>query len=248
MKLTIAQIDINDNQIEGNTDKIIEIIKTHDSSDIVLFSELAITGFPENENIEEKYQVGQIAFERLCRETKDLPTTIIIGHIEKAERSFYNSAFLITGGEASVIHRKAHLWIDDQSIFKVGHQSLLFPMDSYQVGAQICFDLEFPEGSRALTTAGADLILMPNGNMHPYANTHFVLSQARAIENQVFIASCNRVGKGHGGHFTGESLVVSPFGDILLKMGPEEERIETINIDLNNVVLSRTKYKYINHL
>lgn len=248
MKITIAQIDINDNQIEANANKIIDIIVEHKDSDIVLFPELAITGFPEIINRNEKYKAGQQTFQRLCEITKNLPNKVVIGHIEKVGNVFYNSAFLISDGDAQVIHRKAHLWRDDKSVFEVGRQSSLFPIGTYQIGAQICFDLEFPEGSRELAKAGADLILMPNGNMHPYGNTHFILNQARAIENQVFIASCNRVGSGHGGNFTGESLVVSPLGDILLKMGAKEECIQTINIDLNDVVLSRTDYKYINHL
>lgn len=246
MKITIAQIDINDNQIDTNTSKIIKIIENHKSSDIILFPELALTGFPTSENIHDKYSASADAFQAICHITKDQTAKILIGHIEQTESSFYNSAFLITNGQAQIVHRKAHLWIDDQGVFKAGQNTTLFPIDQYQIGAQICFDLEFPEGARALAKAGADVILMPNGNMHPYENTHFILSQARAIENQVFVATCNRIGSGHGGQFAGESLVVSPFGEVLLKMGPEE-CIQTLELDLNDVMRSRADYQYINH-
>ena len=246
MKITIAQIDINDNQIDTNTSKIIKIIETHKSSDIILFPELALTGFPTYENIHDKYSASTAAFQAICQITKDQTAKVLIGHIEHTENNFYNSAFLIANGQAQIIHRKAHLWIDDQGVFKAGQSTTLFPIDQYQIGAQICFDLEFPEGARALAKAGADMILMPNGNMHPYENTHFILSQARAIENQVFVATCNRIGSGHGGQFAGESLVVSPFGEILLKMGSEEST-QTLELDLNDVMRSRADYQYINH-
>jgi (R)-amidase len=246
MKITIAQIDINDNQIDTNTSKIIKIIENHKGSDIILFPELALTGFPTSENIHDKYSASADAFQAICHITKDQTANVLIGHIEHTENNFYNSAFLITNGQAQIIHRKAHLWIDDQGVFKAGQSTTLFPIDQYQIGAQICFDLEFPEGARALAKAGADVILMPNGNMHPYENTHFILSQARAIENQVFVATCNRIGSGHGGQFAGESLVVSPFGEILLKMGPEE-CTQTLELDLNDVMRSRADYQYINH-
>lgn len=51
MKIIIAQIGIDDNQIEANTHKVIDIVLEHQNSDIVLFPELAITGFPESTNL-----------------------------------------------------------------------------------------------------------------------------------------------------------------------------------------------------
>ncbi|NVK72286.1 MAG: carbon-nitrogen hydrolase family protein [Oceanospirillaceae bacterium] len=247
MKITIAQIDINDNQIDTNTNKIIQLIEKHKNSDIVLFPELALTGFPTDKNIRDKYLASKKAFQAICQITKNKTVNVLIGHIEQSGEVFYNSAFLINNGQARPVHRKVHLWIDDRGVFKAGKGTNLFSIKQHQIGTQICFDLEFPEGARALTKAGADIILMPNGNMHPYENTHLILSQARAIENQVFVATCNRVGSGHGGLFPGESLVVSPIGEILLKMG-SEECTHTLELDLDDVMRSRADFQYINDL
>jgi len=246
MKITIAQIDIADHQAEENSTKIINIIKANAQSDIILFPELALTGFPTSNEIQSAHSNAECAFHAVRQASSECQTKVLIGHIEKVNGNFYNSAFLLAHGQEHVIHRKAHLWLDDQGVFQCGDHSTLFAINQHQVGSQICFDLEFPEGSRALATAGAELILMPNGNMHPYENTHFILSQARAIENQVFVVTCNRVGQGHGGHFSGESLVVSPFGSLLLKMD-SKEAIQTIELDMADVQRSRTDYQYITH-
>lgn len=250
MKITLAQIDIDDNDFAANADKIIRIIESHADADIILFPELAVTGFPTVGNVNNKFTQSQDAFKRICQATQtsqsQSQSQILVGHIEQDGQDFYNSAFLIHQGKQQVLHRKAHLWLDDIGVFSKGNRSSLTQIRKVQVGAQICFDLEFPEGSRALAQQGADLLLMPNGNMHPYENTHFILSQARAIENQVFVATCNRVGSGHGGQFAGESLVVSPLGEVLLKMGADET-IQTLQLDMEQVQLSRKDYQYINH-
>ena len=246
MKITIAQIDIIDNQPEKNSAKVVRIIKDHADSDIIIFPELTLSGFPTSDKVKAAHANAEDSFQSIIQVSLKYQTKVLIGHIEKSGNDFYNSAFLIMQGQARVIHQKAHLWLDDQGVFQPGKYSTLFPINNHQIGSQICFDLEFPEGSRSLATQGAELILMPNGNMHPYENTHYILSQARAIENQVFVVTCNRVGQGHGGLFAGESLVTSPFGEVLLKMG-STETIHTLELDMSEVQRSRADYQYITH-
>lgn len=247
MKITIAQIDITDHSYDANADKIIKVITENKDSDILLFPELAITGFPTIDQVQPAYLKSKNALERIASASEGLSTKIVLGHIEQHDLGYYNSAYLFSDGEQQILHRKAHLWLDDIGVFTKGHECPLLTHKNAKIGAQICFDLEFPEGSRKLAQAGADLIVMPNGNMHPYSNIHFILTQARAIENQVFAITCNRVGSGHGGHFAGESLVVSPFGEVLLRMG-DLETIQTIELDLTQVQKSRRDYLYINNL
>ncbi|OOV87460.1 nitrilase-related carbon-nitrogen hydrolase [Oceanospirillum linum] len=247
MKITISQIDIIDHSYDENSEKIIKIIKENNDSDIILFPELSLTGFPTKEQVEPAFLKSKNALKRIASASEGLSNKIILGHIEQHDAGYYNSAFLFSNGEQQILHRKSHLWLDDIGVFTKGHESSLVTHNDSQVGAQICFDLEFPEGSRKLAQSGADLIVMPNGNMHPYSNIHFVLTQARAIENQVFAVTCNRVGSGHGGHFAGESLVVSPFGEVLLRMG-DQETVQTIELDLTQVQKSRRDYLYINNL
>lgn len=245
MKVIINQINIVDYQVTVNAALILESINDHKACNgFMVFPELALTGFPTKENIKDLYEESKDKFENIISASKNTESTIVVGHIEKEDSLFYNSCFFIKDGEVIHKHRKSKLWLDDVGVFTNGNDSSVIEIDNVVYGAQICFELEFPEGSRSLAKLGAKVIFMPNGNMHPYENVHYVLTQARAIENQCFVITCNSVGVGHGGDFVGESLVVSPTGEVIKKLGSEQEIVE-VNIDLNDVKKSKKDYQYI---
>ncbi|AAZ28497.1 carbon-nitrogen hydrolase family protein [Colwellia psychrerythraea] len=248
MQIIINQIKIIDYDISINSKAIIESINDNKiCQDFMIFPELSLTGFPTNQNIDALWKESETYFQEILSASRNTQATIIIGHIEKHNQNFYNSCFFIKNSKVIHNHRKSKLWLDDVGIFSSGSHHSIIDINGTNYGAQICFELEFPEGSRALSKQGAEVIFMPNGNMHPYGNVHYVLTQARAIENQCFVITCNRVGSGHGGDFVGESLVVSPTGEIIKKLSSNQE-ITTITIDLNEIEQSRNNYNYINLL
>lgn len=246
MKIIINQINIIDYQVLINSTLILKSINNHKAcNDFMVFPELALTGFPTKDNIGYLWDESEEHFQNILLASKNTGSTIIIGHIEKQNHFFYNSCFFIKNGEIIHKHRKSKLWLDDIGIFTNGNDLSVIEIDNVVCGAQICFELEFPEGSRSLAKLGVEIIFMPNGNMSPYANVHYVLTQARAIENQCFVITCNSIGVGHGGEFVGESLVVSPTGEIIKKLGSMQEIVE-VNIDLRDIKKSEKDYKYIN--
>jgi (R)-amidase len=248
MNIVINQIALSDYAPDANSDKIISLLSTQtDVSGFTLFPELCLTGFPTADNLHALWQASEAGFARILEYSRRCAATVVLGHIEHCDGRFYNSCFYLRDGQVLHVHRKRHLWLDDIGIFTPGGTEHVCLIEDIRCGSQICFDLEFPEGSRTLAKQGAELILMPNGNMKPYGNTHFILSQARAIENQCFVVTCNRVGSGHGGDFVGESLLVSPTGRILTHLGDKEE-IAQVAIDINEVQESRNTYTYIEQL
>ncbi|GAA0313013.1 carbon-nitrogen family hydrolase [Psychrobacter aestuarii] len=248
MKILLNQIDITDYDVATNAAVVLSALPTHkDGNDFMMFPELTLTGFPTADNIEQLHQDALPHFQAIIDASKDTDATIIIGHIEKADDTFYNACFFIKNGEIIHKHRKSKLWLDDVGVFTQGSDFEVIEIDEVVCGAQICFELEFPEGARTLAKKGADVIFMPNGNMHPYANVHAVLTQARAIENQCFVITCNSVGVGHGGEFVGESLVVSPTGEIIKKLGAGVETV-AVDIDLNDIHNAKKDYQYLNLL
>lgn len=245
MEIIINQINIVDYQVLINSKLILESISDNrDCNDFMIFPELALTGFPTRDNVEHLWEESKEYFKNIVAASKNTESTIIIGHIEKQDGFFYNSCFFINNGDIIHKHRKSKLWLDDIGIFKNGNDFSVIEIDNVVCGAQICFELEFPEGSRSLAKLGAEIIFMPNGNMSPYENVHCVLTQARAIENQCFVITCNSIGVGHGGKFVGESLVVSPTGEIIKKLGSMQEIVK-VNIDLRDVEKSKKDYRYI---
>ena len=95
---------------------------------------------------------------------------------------------------------------------------------SARLGLSICYDLRFADLYRALTDAGATILSIPAAFTVPTGEAHWhVLMRARAIEAGVFVVAAAQVGRHEDGRETyGHSLVVDPWGEVLLDMGEED--------------------------
>ena len=92
---------------------------------------------------------------------------------------------------------------------------------------------------------GADLIIIPTANTKSEPLEMFEWEiRVQAMQNQVFIAMCNRVGLEGNMDFAGESLLVHPSGDVIIKAGDEEELIVQ-EIDLSEVSVWRKKRPFL---
>src|SRR5690606_34047396 len=87
---------------------------------------------------------------------------------------------------------------------------------------------------RRLALDGAKMLFVPAQWPKPRLHHWRTLLQARAIENQMFVVACNRVGTSRGSEFFGHSMIISPWGDVLAE-GGEEEAILTADLDLSEV-------------
>jgi predicted amidohydrolase len=97
----------------------------------------------------------------------------------------------------------------------------------------ICFDWIYPEAARTLALKGAQLIVHPSNLVLPHCPDAMI---TRCLENRIFAATVNRVGKENRGGidltFIGKSEVVSPRGEILTRLGGSEPGISIVDIDL----------------
>lgn len=89
------------------------------------------------------------------------------------------------------------------------------------LGMSICYDLRFPDLYRALADAGATILSVPSSFTRPTGAAHWhVLLRARAIEAGAFVVAAAQTGEHEDGRATyGHSLVVDPWGEVLLDMG-----------------------------
>jgi predicted amidohydrolase len=92
-----------------------------------------------------------------------------------------------------------------------------------RLGLTICYDLRFPDLFSRLAEAGAQSIAVPAAFTVPTGRAHWeVLLRARAIEAEVFVVAAAQSGRHADGRETyGHSLVVSPWGEVLLDMGQD---------------------------
>ncbi|RVT87414.1 carbon-nitrogen hydrolase family protein [Rhodobacteraceae bacterium CCMM004] len=110
-------------------------------------------------------------------------------------------------------------------------------------GLTICYDLRFPALFRDYAKLGAEVIFVPSAFAIETGRAHWeTLLRARAIENGVWIVAAAQTGShADGRHTWGHSLVVDPWGDIVLDMGRDETGIAVVEIDLAKVRTARAQ-------
>ncbi len=110
----------------------------------------------------------------------------------------------------------------------------VFDLPFGRVGMMICFDWIYPESARTLALRGSQLIIHPSNLVLPYCPDAMI---TRCLENRVFAATADRVGRENRGsfdlRFIGTSEIVSPRGEVLARLGTSEPGIATVSVDLH---------------
>ena len=117
-----------------------------------------------------------------------------------------------------------------------------------RLGLTICYDLRFPALYQALSEAGAAMTAIPAAFTVPTGGAHWhVLMRARAIENAMFVIAAAQVGRHEDGRATyGHSLVVDPWGDVLLDAG-NRPGLHFVDISLGRIDDVRTRIPVLRH-
>lgn len=142
-----------------------------------------------------------------------------------------NRAFVIApDGSIAARYDKIHLFDVDlasgeswreSAVYEGGEQAVAVRLPEAVLGLSICYDIRFSAVFAALSRAGADIIAVPAAFTVPTGQAHWhVLLRARAIENACFVVAAAQTGDHADGRSTyGHSLVIDPWGEILLDMG-----------------------------
>ena len=154
----------------------------------------------------------------------------------------YDTVVLINEqGKLISYYRKMHLY--DALGFKestklLAGSKLFSPIISPlgKLGTLVCYDLRFPELSRILALKGSNALIAPSGWVQgTMKEDHWlIMCRARAIENGVYLIAPNQIGN----IFCGRSLVVDPFGVVVVDMG-NSEGFEIIDLDLSRIDVIR---------
>jgi predicted amidohydrolase len=151
---------------------------------------------------------------------------IVYGYPERApDGSIFNAAQCIdANGQRALHYRKTHLFgALDKTQFAAGDLSAaLVDIKGWRVSLLICYDVEFPENTRRLALAGADLIVVPTANMADFDFVATTLVPVRAYENQVFVAYANYTGPEGNLHYGGLSTVAAPDGASIVQAARDE--------------------------
>lgn len=161
----------------------------------------------------------------------------------KKKDKVYDTSFLIDKkGKITSLYRKIHLYdalgFKESNKLQAGSKITLPASSSIgKIGMLICYDLRFPEMSRILASSGSQILVVPSawvkGEMK---EEHWItINKTRAIENGCFVIAPDQVGN----IYCGRSLVVDPYGKILLDM-KKRQGMTIVEIHLDKIAKTRS--------
>ncbi len=269
LQVSLVQMDVGVLQPEQNLRRVIAAVhqEAEKGAKLIVFPELVNTGYIEpltigapfstpvgdNGYAYALYQAAEPVNGAFITALSELARIhglhIVIGlamRHPKLEGGLYNSSALIGPQGLVGIYNKIHRWHLEKMYFIAGDALPVFHTGSGVLGMQVCYDIRFPEVTRAMVLQGAGIITNIWASLAetdgPAVSEDIFLHRAytRAIENGVFMLSCNRVGvQGHC-HFLGQSLIVEPGGKVLARAGGTGEEVIRAELDLSQIVKYRT--------
>jgi predicted amidohydrolase len=208
------------------------------AADLVVLPELFATGYSFRDRAEaislaEPFEGGPTV-RRLLAWSERTGGVVVAGFAERNGDRVHNSAAVVAAGRPLACYRKVHLFAFERDVFDAGDGP--FPVVEHaglRVGTMVCFDWIFPEVARSLALAGADVIAHPSNLVLPWCQRAMPL---RALENGVYTATANRVGREHRTPrpalaFTGASLVAGPSGEVLASASVDRAEVLRATVD-----------------
>ncbi|MEQ5837759.1 NAD+ synthase [Marinobacter sp. NFXS9] len=227
LTVTMAQVDCLVGDIPGNADKILASARKavdEQGADIVVFPELALTGYPPEDLLLRPSLDGRVeeALDRLAAEK--LPAALVVGTPVRRAGLLYNAAVVIEQGEHRAAYLKQQLpnyqVFDEKRYFAAGTEPCVTLIQGVPVGITVCEDIWMDGPVEQAAAAGARLIL--NLNASPYdldkQARRKALLERRARENGVSVVYVNLVGGQDELVFDGGSMVVDHSGELAVEV------------------------------
>ena len=214
--------------------------------DIVIFPEMTLTGFSMQSNIigESIENPHTIDFFRTL--ASRYKCAIFFGVVLLENGSATNNLVTINDkGEIMSLYPKIHpfSYSGENLHYSQGNRTVLSRFKNAVIGSSICYDLRFPEIFQSMAETCNVIVTIANWPMNRIKHWE-VLLQARAIENQVFMAGINRTGTdGNNIRYVRSSYIFSPFGE---KIEPVESQgeLDVYEIDPEEVEKIRTSFPF----
>ena len=254
MKLAMAQMSMT-GSMDENLKKSLAFCDAAAGSDLLFFPEIQLCPFfPQYE----KKNVDAYCLRPDAEEIRALSTAAGEGgyymspnvYLELDGKRYDTSLWIDPQGEvldsAEMVHIAQAEQFYEQDYYTPAPDGFkVFDTPFGKVGIVICFDRHLPESIRTCTMMGAELIIIPTANTEAEPMEMFEWEvRVQAMQNQVFVAMCNRVGLEGDMDFAGQSIVVHPSGDVIVK-ADNAQQLVTCEIDLAESRLWRGKRPYI---
>jgi NAD+ synthase (glutamine-hydrolysing) len=247
MRLALAQINTIVGDLDGNKRLILERLDEAKAAgaDLVLFPELAVTGYPPEDLLLRPgfVRAAERALEEIARASRGLVALVGTPHFEG---DLYNACAVCAGGEVRAVYRKRFLpnygVFDEDRYFASGRELILLEHGATLVGITICEDMWQPgPPATDLALAGAEIIV--NLSASPFhvgkEREREQMFQVRARDNAAFVAFCNAVGGQDELIFDGHSMILDDEGSVLARAGGFEETLLVHDVEPGAVLARR---------
>ena len=216
LSIAIAQIDPTVGDVAGNADRIRRARAEAGGADLVVFPELALSGYPpEDLVLKPAFQEAcREACEALAKETADGGPALLVGLPWREDGRLYNAVALLDGGEVAALRYKVLLpnygVFDEKRVFDAGEMPGPVSFRDVRIGVPICEDIWQSSVVECLEENGAEMLLVPNGS--PFETTkddiRLNIAVERVVESGLPLAYVNQVGGQDELVFDGASFVL----------------------------------------
>ena len=241
MRIALAQVDTTVGDLPGNVDLLTAWASraTEADADVVVFPELAITGYPPEDLVLRPAFVDDnlIALDALAANTTG-GCSIVVGFVDRSDRGIHNAAALVGGGQVVARYHKIKLpnygVFDEARTFTPGEAACPVRIAGSELGLSVCEDAWMP-GPPFDEYAHRHTPVILNINGSPFhrgkADERIEISRARALETGSWIVYVNAVGGQDELVFDGGSVVVRPDGSLAHHAAMFEEDLLVVDID-----------------
>jgi NAD+ synthase (glutamine-hydrolysing) len=249
MRLALAQMNTVVGDLEGNRERIVARLEEarEAGADLVLFPELATTGYPPEDLLLRPgfLRAAAKTLDAVAAETKGIAALVGAPHLD---RDLFNACAVCADGEVKAMYRKQFLpnygVFDEDRYFQAGRELVLLRCGETLVGPTVCEDIWQP-GPPATDLALAGAHIVANISASPFhlgkgAEREEMLA-TRARDNSCWVAFVNAVGAQDELIFDGHSLVLDEEGRIVARAPSFEETLLIVDVDSTTAVGRRLR-------
>lgn len=255
LRIALAQINATVGDLPGNQQKILDYLQKARTvkADIVVFPELAVTGYPPEDLLHKEHFVrdNQKVLKTIASRVKDL--VMVLGFVDMdKQKNLFNAAAVIAKGKVRGVYQKHDLpnygVFDEKRYFAEGAAHPLFLLNDMCFGVNICEDIWQDEGIY-LSQAQSGALVLINISSSPYDYEKLEhrerILKKRSRECKAYICYANLVGGQDELVFDGGSFVVNPSGKVIARAEQFVEDLLVVDLPVDEGPKKRRHGKII---
>ena len=238
MRVGICQLDqVWENQ-SANIENITDMIKNVNGLDLLVFPEMTLSGFSMSPNASSLLDEHHQFFSEIAKVKQ---ANVIYGGVDESQNCLFQ---ISREGTRVGRYAKRHLFaLDGESeSYSGGSDSTVLHLDGVTIIPAICYDIRFAYQLWAQAADAQAAVVIANWPQQRQSHWETLL-KARAIENQMFVIACNRVGSSPSQQYVWGSMVISPLGEVLATSSRQE--ILLCDFDITEVKNVREKLPFL---